>query len=159
MEKLCNGCGETKPRTEFHPRRNRKIGIQNKCKACKAVQRKQHYEKHGEVEREQHRKWSKANKEVGAKHARERGRLVKQSTPNWLSEDHLWLIKEIYELCRLRTTITGVKHHVDHIYPIRSQYGCGLHVPWNLQVITQTENYEKGNKLPVSLQYLKKRYS
>jgi hypothetical protein len=36
---------------------------------------------------------------------------------------------------------------VDHIDPLRSDILCGLHVPWNLRVITQEQNLAKSNKV------------
>lgn len=70
-----------------------------------------------------------------------------QATPAWLSQDHLWVMKEVYSLSSLRSKLTGVEHHVDHIVPLKGKEVSGLHVPWNLQVITATENQMKNNKL------------
>ena len=70
-----------------------------------------------------------------------------QRTPEWLNKDHHFMIKEIYELSQLRCDATGVKHHVDHIVPLRGEAVSGLHVPWNLRVITANENWSKSNKV------------
>lgn len=70
----------------------------------------------------------------------------KNRTPIWLAADDLWLIKEIYELAALRSKMTGFKWHVDHIVPLQGEAVSGLHVPSNLQVITQQENLRKLNR-------------
>lgn len=66
--------------------------------------------------------------------------------PAWLSEDDKWMIHEAYVLAATRSKVTGVSWHVDHIVPLRGTTVSGLHVPWNLQVITGCENVRKGNR-------------
>jgi hypothetical protein len=58
-------------------------------------------------------------------------------------------IRAIYAEAKKLTEKTGVLHEVDHIYPIQSKYGCGLHVHQNLQILEKTHNRSKKNKFPL----------
>ena len=70
------------------------------------------------------------------------------AAPPWLSKEHKRQMREFYAEARRLTKLTGVKHVVDHIHPLRGKTLSGLHVPWNLQVLTDKENAVKGNRLP-----------
>ncbi len=69
-----------------------------------------------------------------------------QRTPNWLTHEHKAAILRVYSERARLTKETGVVHHVDHIVPLRGKNVSGLHVPWNLQVLTAKENLSKSNK-------------
>lgn len=92
--------------------------------------------------RETARKWARDNKHrIAAKAARRRaGKL--QATPPWV--DHVEIGKFYVEARRL-TLETGIIHEVDHIHPLQGRNLCGLHVPWNLQILTKSENSRKRN--------------
>lgn len=96
--------------------------------------------------------WKQNNKHNAAHHSSYRRALIKASVPRNLNDTQLWMISEIYELAALRTKLTGIEWHVDHIVPLKgvSAFGgeqivCGLHVACNLQVITARENLVKSN--------------
>lgn len=71
-----------------------------------------------------------------------RGHRAK-AQPKWANT---FFIAEIYHLASLRTKHLGIKHHVDHIVPLRSKLVCGLHCESNLRVIPAIENNKKSNK-------------
>ena len=70
-----------------------------------------------------------------------------QRTPPWLTADHLKQITEYYKQAKQLQKATGIVHHVDHIVPLQGDNVSGLHVPWNLQILTASENCSKSNKL------------
>jgi hypothetical protein len=67
-------------------------------------------------------------------------------TPRWLTKEDLEFMRMVYELAKGMELSTGVKHHVDHIYPLLGEFVSGLHVPGNLQILTAVENIRKHNK-------------
>jgi len=69
-----------------------------------------------------------------------------QATPAWLTDEHKQQMADIHEQAMLVEELTGIKHHVDHIEPLQGKDRCGLHVPWNLQILTATENLSKHNR-------------
>lgn len=74
-------------------------------------------------------------------------RLRKErATPPWLSEEQKKAIVAVYELARDCRAVSGQDYHVDHVVPIKGKGVCGLHVPWNLQVLPQDVNDAKGAK-------------
>lgn len=76
-----------------------------------------------------------------------RRRKHRQATPKWLTRQQKTEIRQIYQIAITMTKTTGERYVVDHIIPLRSDVVCGLHVPWNLRVITHEENSAKSNRL------------
>lgn len=72
--------------------------------------------------------------------------LKLQAQPSWLSASELDAMRFVYECARAVTKLTGVQHDVDHIVPLRGKDVCGLHVPWNLQILPESVNARKSNK-------------
>jgi hypothetical protein len=68
------------------------------------------------------------------------------ATPAWLCEEHKQKIDYFYWLARDLTTVSGETYHVDHIVPLKGKSVCGLHVPWNLQILPADINLSKSNK-------------
>jgi hypothetical protein len=69
-----------------------------------------------------------------------------QRTPKWLTKEHFDQIEEFYIISKMFQLYTGQKYHVDHIVPLRGENVSGLHVPWNLTVLPESENCRKFNK-------------
>jgi len=171
--KKCTGCGERKEVTEYHKKGS---GLKAQCKACvKTADRKyylnnrdtiieknkrqsyekgdsilerskRHYYKNRDKILRRKREYYRENKSAFLQRNAKRRANKIQATPSWLTDEHKFMLNEIYELRHLRSKTTKVEHHVDHIVPLCGKDVCGLHVPWNLQVIPARDNLTKGNR-------------
>lgn len=68
----------------------------------------------------------------------ERYYFHKSRTPEWADKKK---INAIYK----KSKSLGAKHHVDHMVPLINPRVCGLHVEYNLEVLTEKANLAKGN--------------
>lgn len=125
------------------------------------AQRQRYAKKHPDVLVAKTTKWRKANPERAAELSRKtrlknKARILankakyraskRNKTPIWVDKEHLWLIKQAYELAILRSKMFGFDWHVDHIIPLNGKNVSGLHVIENIQVIPAAENLLKNNK-------------
>jgi 5-methylcytosine-specific restriction endonuclease McrA len=70
-------------------------------------------------------------------------RAIKRKNHCPMCEIEKMMCRNYYAIARELTEQTGIKHEVDHIWPISKG---GPHLPWNLQVLTQEENRKKHDK-------------
>lgn len=68
------------------------------------------------------------------------------ATPKWLTKEHWDAMNAMYHEAKRLSRETGIRHEVDHIHPINGKTLSGLHVPWNLQILTQAANVSKSNR-------------
>lgn len=70
-----------------------------------------------------------------------------QRTPIWFNELDQFVMQEADRLCKSREKLHGFKWHIDHMIPLRAKEASGLHCAVNIQVIPQTINNAKRNKM------------
>jgi len=149
--KTCNVCNNELPLSQFHSKkRKRKDGSSYKayayqCKTCKNNKAKIYRKKNPDA--------AKAYRKLPHVKAyrRERSRLkaIRKShpaVPNWITTKQRKEIRAIYLHAADCRAVTGEEYHVDHIIPLKGETVCGLHVPWNLQVLPADVNTSKSNK-------------
>lgn len=155
MTKFCTHCTNDKPFSAFHKGKGR-FNLKSQCIECC----KRHYDPikarnsrrmHQQNNREEYRRRGKEYDKLhrAERAARENYRRAQKlnATPKWLTEDHKVTMQQLYiERDKLRSE-KGIIYHVDHIVPLISDIVCGLHVPWNLQVIPAIDNLKKSNKV------------
>lgn len=96
--------------------------------------------------REKYHKYKDSWRAVSvAGNAKRRARKL-NATPPWLSKKHITEIQEFYKIAKELRWLSEENLHVDHIVPLNGKDVCGLHVPWNLQILPARQNIAKGNR-------------
>lgn len=114
----CSECKETKPLIKFSKSSNGRF--RTDCKTCQSAKNK--------ILR------------IGKSRAEESSNRRKAVKVQSLKNKHKKELTNMYEVAKLK------KLQIDHIIPLNSSIVCGLHVPWNLQMLSKYENMMKNNK-------------
>jgi hypothetical protein len=148
-----------------------RMAISGNCVECQREYMRARYAADPEKVKKESKLWAEANKEHDARLRRLRKKLPRyralqdnyrrnnkgrytaqvrarqlrtaRAMPPWVDTKDL---VPIYEQARRLSDIIGTDYAVDHIVPITHDLVCGLHVPWNLQIIPAWQNFTKSNK-------------
>ena len=89
------------------------------------------------------RRYAEKNKAKRSFFESVRNARKKQAFPKWLTPKEINHIEVIYKHARHLSLLSGHKLVVDHMVPLAGKNVCGLHVPWNLQIIDVASNSKK----------------
>ena len=175
--KVCAECKILLAVDEFHKNKRRLDGYHEYCKKCRknqyerrdkvsAVKRsavryalnkeallaemRVYYQKTRDKKLAYGRNHYAKNRSAYVNNAASRKQHIAQATPRWFDDLHALVLREAYDLAKLRAGATKINWDVDHVVPLRGRNVCGLHVLQNIAVIPRTLNNFKRAKYCVN---------
>jgi hypothetical protein len=172
--KRCGSCLQILSALSFSIRRASNDGLSYRCIECNKTNNRKWRERNPEAFRDWHKQnaehrsayfkaWREQNLEQRARSIAAWGRENRhrvnannakriaakyRATVAWADRD---AIRAFYAEAARLTDETGIRHEVDHIYPLQGELVCGLHCEANLQILTKEENIRKLNRMPVDI--------
>lgn len=143
---VCSKCCAEKAEEAF-PLRFASTGTrQRRCRVCTRNYSRNWYRRNAKKKRRQTSEWKRRNPDArcamnAVYRARKRNQTIKLTTEQNAA------IREYYRRAKKLTKATGISHHVDHMVPLNHPLVCGLHVPWNMQILPDKLNVKKSNTL------------
>lgn len=129
--KRCRKCNEFKPTAQFNKDKYNHDGLKTYCKPC---------------DRGYVANWAKNNRDKAAAKGARRVAAKLKRRPKWIKDFFVKEVDEFYVMAKELEKVFPWKIHVDHIIPMQGKRVSGLDVPWNLQLLSEKENTEKGNR-------------
>jgi hypothetical protein len=145
---LCKDC-HNKENRDYKRKNKAKIASYNKryrfTAAYKAYQ--QRYKKdNAQKIKDRVKKHREANLDKRSAYQSKRRASAVNATPKWLTKEQLNEIMWFYAVAKELQWLSEDKLEVDHIEPLLGKDVCGLHVPWNLQILPSSLNRSHGNR-------------
>lgn len=172
MRKRCIACKKRRALSQYYARDNTKDGLSGTCKLCYRARRRERYRERREEEIKYSAEYAKKNLEAHAansrrsyrKHRKKRLAAMKAFKSRLVQSDRGYsAARNAMSMAALSNRVPGwakfrdflpvynesarkgANHVVDHIVPLRGRMVCGLHVAYNLRVITRLRNARKAN--------------
>lgn len=117
-----------------------------KNKEMHNLKQQDYYARNKDILKERHKAHYEKNKATYLYYSKKRKLLIANAMPKWLTKEMQDSLKAFYIEAKKLSLLNNAVYHVDHIVPLNGENVCGLHVPWNLQILTAEENLKKSNK-------------